>query len=168
MAIFVDEKSIQAAVRAELPDARWQRCTVHFQRNVLAHVPSEQMKDVAADLKAVFAVGKDETARRLAGEFIQRHGKTYPKAVETLQGGLDDVLRYLHFPSSHYRLIRTTNPLERLFREVKRRTRVVGVFPNETSAVSLATTVMLCVTEPWSLRRYMDMTPLEAMNSNPQ
>ncbi len=168
LVISDDHKSIQAAVRAELSDALWQRCVVHFQRNVLAHVPSKQMKSVAADLKAVFAVGKEETARRLAREFIEQHGKTYPKAIETLQGGLDDVLTYLQFPSSHYRLIRTTNPLERLFREVKRRTRVVGVFPNETSAVSLATTVMLRVTERRRLRRYMEMTPLEAMNSSPR
>jgi putative transposase len=94
-----DHKSIQAAVRAEPPDALWQRCTVHFQRNVLAHAPSQQMKSVAEDLKAVFAVGKDETARRLARQFIDRQGKAYPKAIETLQGGLDDVLTYLHFPA---------------------------------------------------------------------
>lgn len=74
----------------------------------------------------------------------------------------------MRFPSSHHNFIRTTNGLERLFREVKRRTRVVGVFPGEKSAVSLSTTVMLRATEDWALRKYMDMEPLKALNSNPQ
>ena len=83
-------------------------------------------------------------------------------------GSIEDALCYMRFPSSHHNFIRTTNGLERLFREVKRRTRVVGVFPGEKSAVSLSTMVMLRATEDWALRRYMDMEPLQALNSNPQ
>ena len=168
LVISDDHSAIQAAVGAELPGAQWQRCVVHFTRNILARVARSEMKAVAEDLKPIFAVAKESTARRLAEEFAQRHRKVFPKAVETLEQGLDDALTYLAFPSSHYRFIRTTNPLERLFKEVKRRTRVVGVFPGEESAVSLCTAVLLRTTEAWSLRRYMDMEPLNAMNSNPQ
>jgi putative transposase len=74
----------------------------------------------------------------------------------------------MRFLSSHHIFIRSTNGLERLFREVKRRARVVGVFPGEKSAVSLSATVTLRATEEWALRKYMDMEPLKAMNSNPQ
>ncbi len=83
--------------------------------------------------------------------------------METLARGLDDALTYLHFPGPHHRLIRTTNMLERLFRELKRRTRVVGVFPNEASALDLATAVILRASEDWALRRYLDMSPLKAV-----
>ncbi len=95
----------------------------------------------------------------------ERYEKLYPKAVASLARGLDEALTYTAFPSSHHRLIRTTNGLERTFREVKRRTRVVGVFPNEQSAATLATAVLLRVSEDWSERRYLDMAPLHALFS---
>jgi transposase-like protein len=79
-----------------------------------------------------------------------------------LQAGLDSALCYLDFPTSHHRLIRSTNGLERLFEEVKRRTRVVRIFPNETTACNLSTAVALRATEDWALRRYLDMEPYRA------
>lgn len=94
--------------------------------------------------------------------------KKFVKAVDVFRRGIADTLVYMKFPSSHHLLIRSTKGLERLFREVKRRTRVVGILPSEESAVNLSTAVMLRVTEEWALRRYMDMEPLKAMNSNPQ
>jgi len=148
---------------ASLPEARWQRCLAHFQRNVLAHVPISEAGEVAADFWAIFGVRREETARALAQAFQERYGRRYPRAVETLMRGLDDALTYLHFPGPHHRLIRTTNLLERLFRELKRRTQVVGVFPNQESALDLATAVILRASEDWALRRYMDMTPLKAL-----
>ena len=139
----------QDAVKVELPGAAWQRCTVHFQRNVLVHVPQAESKAVASDLKVIFQAARRETAEALAASFAERYGARYSKAVSTLTGGLDEALTYTTFPSSHHRLIRTTNGLERAFREVKRRTRVVGVFPNEQSAETLATAVLLRVSEDW-------------------
>ena len=161
-------ESIKAAVGTELPGAKWQRCVVHFERNILSHVPRQECKEVAADLGAIFAVSREETALGLAVAFSDRWRKRFPSAVKVFERGLDAALTYLQFPTSHHRLIRNTNLLERLNRETKRRTRVVGVFPNEKSALNLSTVVMLRATEDWSLRKYLDMAPLEAMEANTQ
>jgi transposase-like protein len=157
-----DHESIQAAVRTELPGVVWQRCIVHFMRNVLAKVPQSERAQVAADLKSIFLVNRGEDARALAAAFCGRWGKMFRGAVSTLESGLDAALSYLDFPSSHHRLIRTTNGLERLFEEVKRRTRVVRIFPSETCAANLSTAVALRASEDWALRRYLDMEPYRA------
>lgn len=119
-------------------------------------------------MKAIFQVQRETTAQSLASAFVEQYAKRYPKAVKVFAAGLVDALTYLQFPSSHYRLIRTTNGLERLFKEVKRRTRVIGVFPSEKSVASVVTAVVLRATEEWNFRKYLDMQPLKAMNSNPQ
>jgi putative transposase len=158
-----DHESIKTAVQVELPQAAWQRCVVHFERNVLAQVPQAESKAVASDLKVIFQAARRETAEQLAAAFKARYRERYPKAVAVLERGLADALVYTAFPSSHHKYLRTTNGLERLFREVKRRTRVVGVFPNERSAENLSTVVMLRVSEDWALRRYLNMAPLETL-----
>ncbi len=138
-----DHESIKAAVAGELPGVGWQRCVVHFERNVLSHVPASSMAEVAQDIKAVFKVRREKTARALAEEFVEHYGKRFPKAVAVFEAGVGDALSYLSFPGSHHARLRTTNMLERLFQEVKRRTRVVGIFPNEMSASTLATEIAL-------------------------
>jgi putative transposase len=164
-----DHEGIKAAVASELPGTEWQRCTVHFERNVLSHVPSTSMAEVAEDLKAIFKVRRLKTAETLTEEFVELYKKSYPKAVSVFEAGIEDALTYLSFPGSHHARIRTTNMLERLFKEVKRRTRVVGVFPNETSASTLATEIALRSSEEWALRRYLTMDALEALEKpNPQ
>jgi putative transposase len=164
-----DHEGIKKAVSGELPGAEWQRCVVHFERNVLAHVPSTSMAEVAQDLKAIFKVRRAKTARALAEEFVELYGKRFPKAISVFEAGIEDALSYLSFPGSHHTKLRTTNMLERLFKEVKRRTRVVGVFPNETSASTLATEIALRSSEEWALRRYLTMDALEtAEKPNPQ
>ncbi len=165
LVISDDHPSIRQAVMAELPGARWQRCVVHFMRNVLAHVPQSEQEGVAADLEEVFGAKRRGTAESLARGFVERYGERFKRAVEVFAQGLavalpesaklscgqthlrkQEALTYLDFPSGHQRHIKSTNMLERLFREVKRRTRVVGVFPNEESLANLATVVMLRVT----------------------
>jgi putative transposase len=164
-----DHEGIKAAVFGELPGADWQRCVVHFERNVLAHVPATSTGEVAEDLKAIFKVRREKTARALAEEFVELYAKRFPKAVSVFEVGIGDALSYLRFPGSHHARLRTTNMLERLFREVKRRTRVVGVFPNETSASTLATEIALRSSEQWALKRYLTMDTREAAeNPNPQ
>jgi putative transposase len=164
-----DHEGIKAAVSGELPGVEWQRCIVHFARNVLAHVPASAMGEVAEDLKAIFKVRREKTAKALVEEFIELYDKHYPKAVSVFEAGIGDTLTYLGYPGSHHARIRTTNVLERLFKEVKRRTRVVGVFPNETSAQTLATEVMLRSSEEWALKRYLSMDALETVEKpNPQ
>ena len=167
LVISDDHEALKSAVKVELPGAAWQRCVVHFERNILAHVPQTEVKAVAADLKVVFKAARRETAEGLAASFSERYSELYPKAVASLTRGLDEALTYTSFPSSHHRLIRTTNGLERVFREVKRRTRVVGVFPNEQSAETLATAVLLRVSEDWAERKYLDMDPLHALFHQP-
>ena len=161
-----DHEGIKAAVAGELPGAEWQRCTVHFERNVLAHVPASSMAQVAEDLKANFKVRRQQTARALAEEFVEHHGGLFPEAVSVFEAGISDALTY---PGSHHARIRTTNMLERLFKEVKRRTRMVGHFPNETSAATLATEIALRGSEEWALKCYLPMDALEeAEKSNTQ
>ena len=164
-----DHEGIKAAVAGELPGVDWQRCVVHFERNVLAHVPAHEMSEVAEDLKAIFKVRREKTARVLAEEFVEIYGGRFPKAVSVFEAGIDDALSYLSYPGSHHARIRTTNMLERLFKEVKRRTRVVGVFPSESSAATLATEIALRSSEEWALKRYLTMDALkEAEKPNPQ
>jgi putative transposase len=164
-----DHEGIKTAVFSELPGVDWQRCVVHFERNVLSHVARSSMEEVAHDLKAIFKVRREKSARALAEEFIGLYGKRFPRAVAVFEAGIDDALSYLSYPASHHARIRTTNMLERLFEEVKRRTRVVGVFPNETSAATLATEIVLRSSEEWALRRYLTMDALEAIGKpNPQ
>ena len=89
-----DHEGIKAAVAGELPGAEWQRCTVHFERNVLSHVPASSMAEVAQDIKAIFKVRREES---------------YPKAVSVFEAGIEDALTYLRYPGSHHARIRTTN-----------------------------------------------------------
>jgi putative transposase len=169
LVISDDHEGIKAAVFGELPGVDWQRCVVHFERNVLSHVPTSSMSEVAEDLKAIFKVRRRKSALALAEEFVELYEKRFPKAVSVFEAGIEDALTYLSCPGSHHARIRTTNMLERLFREVKRRTRVVGVFPNETSAATLATEIALRSSEQWALKRYLTMNALEAMEKpNPQ
>jgi len=164
-----DHEGIKAAVSGELPGVDWQRCVVHFERNVLAHVPASSMSEVAEDLKAIFKVRREKTAKALAEEFVELYAKRFPKAVSVFEVGIGDALSYLRYPGSHHARIGTTNMLERLFKEVKRRTRVVGVFPNETSASTLATEIALRRSEEWALKRYLTIDALEAVEKlNPQ
>jgi putative transposase len=121
-----DHEGIKTAVAGELPGIDWQRCAVHFQRNVLSHVPAFSMSEVAGDLSAIFKVRRHKTAEALAEEFVLLYKKSYPKAVSVFEAGIADALSYLSFPGSHHARIRSTNMLERLFKEIKRRTRVVG------------------------------------------
>jgi transposase-like protein len=164
-----DHEGIKAAVAGELPGVKWQRCIVHFERNVLAHVPASSTAEIAEDLKVIFKVRRQKSAWALAEEFVELHGKRFPKAVSVFEAGIEDALSYLSFPGSHHARIRSTNMLERLFKEVKRRTKVVGIFPNERSASILATEIALRSSEEWALKRYLTMDAFEAVGKpNPQ
>ena len=164
-----DHEGIKAAVAGELAGVDWQLCVVHFERNVLAHVPRSSMAEAAQDLKAIFKVRRRKTAEALVEEFVSLYEESYPKAVSVFEAGIEDALTYLRYPVSHHARIRTTNMLERLFEEVKRGTRAVGVFPNETSASTLATEIVLRSSEQWALKRYLAMDALEeAEKPNPQ
>jgi putative transposase len=93
-----DHEGIKAAVAGELPGVAWQRCVVHFERNVHSSVPASEMSEVAEDLKAVFKVRHEKTARALAEEFVELYSKRFPKAVAVFEAGIGDALTYLHYP----------------------------------------------------------------------
>ncbi len=108
-----DHEGIKAAVAGEMPGVEWQRCVVHFERNVLAHVPASEISEVAEDLSAIFKVRRQKTARELAKGFVELYGSRFPKAVSVFEAGIDDALSYLSFPGSHHARLRTTNMLEK-------------------------------------------------------
>ncbi|NOY52718.1 MAG: IS256 family transposase [Deltaproteobacteria bacterium] len=144
------------------PDALWQRCIVHFYRNVFSVVPKGKVKKVAAMLKAIHAQEDREEALRKAGSVVTKLTKMkLGRAASMVQERIEETLSYYHFPGEHWRQIRTNNPLERIMREIRRRTRVVGCFPDGQSALMLVAARLRHIAgTKWGTRRYMKMDPL--------
>lgn len=147
----------------DLPEASYQRCTVHFYRNVPAGVPKSRRAAVAAMLKAVHAMESREASEAKALAVAEElEGMRLGEAARVVRAGYAETLAYTAFPREHWRRIRTNNAIERLNREVRRRTRVVGTFPDGESALMLVTARLKYVTESeWGSRRYLDVTLLE-------
>jgi putative transposase len=149
---------LKEALAEVFPDADWQRCIVHFYRNVLTQVPRKRMREVALALKAIHGQENITAARAKAAEVVKTFGKLLPGAMKIITAGVEETLTYYHYPELHWVRIRTNNAMERLLREVRRRTRVVGAFPDGKSALMLATARVRWVSERrWSDRRYLDM-----------
>jgi transposase-like protein len=137
--------------------AAWQRCRVHLMRNVLARVPKASAEMVAAAIRTIFAqpdadhvrAQLDEVARMLQGQF--------PDVAAMLRDAAEDLLAFCGFPVAHWRKIWSTNPLERINGEIKRRTNVVGIFPNDPAIVRLVTAVLVETHDEWAVaeRRYL-------------
>ena len=159
-----------STVNAMLPDAGYQRCMVHFMRNVLSKVSHWHMKWAASALKAVFAMeSRGAALEKAEGVATEMEGKGLKAAAACLREGVEESTTYLsgEFPVEHRRRIRTNNMIERLNREIRRRTRVVGSFPDGRSALMLICARIRYVTaNRWSTRRYLDMSRLgDAMQS---
>lgn len=149
-------EGLKAAIAIVLQGAAWQRCKVHFYRNILAHVPQSRKGEVVSGLRTVFAQVSLVAAKRAASEFRATCGKTLAKALEIFDAGLDDALAFLAFPLEHHRQISSNNPIEHLNREIRRRTRSIGIFPNRESALRLITMILVEQSEDWMVeRRYM-------------
>jgi putative transposase len=144
------------------PEAAWQRCVVHWYRNVFTAVPKGKMKAVAAMLKAIHAQEDREAARRKASDVVQKlEGMKLGKAAQIVREGVEETLSYMAFPMEHWRQIRTNNPLERIMREIRRRTRVVGAFPDGRSALMLVAARLRHIAGTrWGTKRYLDMERL--------
>ena len=152
------------------PDARWQRCTVHWYRNIFSHVPATKMREVADMLKAIHASEDRAAADKKVEDVIAKlkDGKMW-KAAEMVAENAHETLTYYAFPSEHWRRIRTNNPLERLMKEIRRRTRVVGAFPDGKSCLNLAAARLRHIAgTTWSSKRYLDMTKLKEMEISNQ
>jgi putative transposase len=120
------------------PEAAWQRCVVHFYRNVFTAVPKGRAKEVAAMLKAIHAQEDRASAETKAQAVVEKlEAMRLGKAAALVRGGIGETLSYMAFPREHWRSLRTNNPLERVMRELRRRTRVVGSFPDGESALML-------------------------------
>ena len=129
--------------------AEWQRCKVHFYRNVLVHIGKRNQAEVSEAMKAVFVQRDEKSAQAKAAEVIRLFQHRFPKAMEILESGLDDVLSYLHYPAPHRTRISSTNPLERVNKEIRRRTRVVGIFPHRHACQRLIGMLLVEMHEDW-------------------
>ena len=160
---------LRAAAEQYFPDAGFQRCIVHFYRNVLAKVPHRMQQEVSQGLKAIHAQESAEEARIKATRLINKHKKGLPGAVAVLEAGLEDTLTYFQFPPRHRVRIRTNNPLERHIKEARHRTKAVGSFPDVNSARMLVTARFKWHQEKrWEKKRYLDIDLLyELKESQP-
>ena len=145
------------------PDARWQHYVVHWYRNAFSHVPTTKVREVSLMLKAIHAQENRAAARAKATEVIAKlKAMRLKKVADWLEETVDETLTYYAFPDEHWRRIRTNNPLERIMREIRRRTRVVGAFPDGQSALNLAAARLRHIAgTKWSTRRYMNMQLLK-------
>jgi putative transposase len=147
------------------PKTRWQRCVVHFYRNVFTAVPKGKVKEVAAMLKAIHAQEDRKEAVKKAAIVVKKlQSMKLGKAAGTVKEGIEETFSYYWFPREHWRRIRTNNPLERIMREIRRRTRVVGSFPDGNSALMLVAARLRHIAGTrWSTRMYMKMDRLEEL-----
>jgi transposase-like protein len=152
------------------PEADWQRCTVHFYRNVFSHVPRNKTRDVAAMLKAIHAQESREAAETKAANVVdQLRALRLGKAAELVESKISETLTYYAYPSTHWIKLRTNNPMERIMREIRRRTRVVGAFPDGESAVMLVGARLRHVASTsWGTRKYMSMDWLKQQDLETQ
>ena len=142
----------------------WQRCTVHFLRESLGHVRKDQQGMVAALLRPLFNADGSDAARELAGDALERLSKPLPKVAALLEEAEEDLLAFYSFPADHWAKLRSTNPLERVNREIGRRTDVVGIFPNDRALIRLAASVVIEQNDEWLVgRRYLSNHSLEAV-----
>jgi putative transposase len=144
------------------PQAAWQRCCVHWYRNIFSHVPNTKVKEVAAMLKAIHAQEDRPAAEQKAQLVVEKlRSMKLRKAAEMVADGVAETMSYYAFPRVHWRQLRTNNPMERIMREIRRRTRVVGSFPDGHSALMLAAARLRHIAgSKWGLRRYMNMEHL--------
>jgi putative transposase len=153
---------LAAAARQALPEAQLQRCTVHITRNVLAKAPWRLRGRLAKETSAIFEAPTPKEARARLEALKAGLGKQVPEAMECLDDGFAAATQFFAFPKAHWKRLRSTNGLERLHGEVKRRIRSVGAFPDRASALRLITAVALEVTGVWDDRRYLDMSLLSS------
>ena len=168
-------EGLKKAITTCFSGSSWQRCRVHFIRNLLARIPKAESDFVAAAFRSIFALNTAEQVRARWDEVADMLTGRFPKAAELMNDANTDVLAFTAFPDSHWRKIWSNNPLERLNKEIKRRTNVIGIFPNDRAAIRLIGAVLSDQHEEWAIaRRYMSnnsMADLAAMcdtTSQPQ
>ena len=161
-------EGLRQAIAKVLLGASWQRCRVHFMRNLLAHVPKGMQQMVAALVRTIFAQPDQASAKAQLGKVAESLEVRFPKAAQMLLDAEEDILAYMAFPTEHWRQIHSTNPLERLNREISRRTDVVGIFPNRQSLIRLVGAVMHEQQDEWDVasRRYFSRESMAKVLGN--
>jgi putative transposase len=155
---------LKAAIARHFQGASWQRCQVHFGRDLLKTVAYKHRKQLAADLKEIWAATTPPTARATAARVADAWRGTHPKIADAIDESVEECLAVLHFPAGHRQFLRTNNALERFNQEIKRRTRVVRIFPNEQSCLRLVNALCVETSEVWMTnRRFLDMDALSEM-----
>lgn len=155
------------AVGEVFAGAVWQRCKVHFSRNVVDHAPRALKKKLAGAIQTIFTQESKEEAQAAFLAVFEQYGKLCGKAMEILENGLEDALAFMSFPQEHWRKISSTNPIERINEEIRRRTRVIGIFPSVASALRLIGMLLLEQTECWhSDKRFMKAESMLSLYAN--
>jgi len=157
---------LMESIAEVFPDADWQRCAVHFYRNVFSHVPRGKMREVAAMLKAIHAQESREAAESKSKDVIKKlKAMKLRAAAELVEKSIHETFAYYAYPPQHWLKIKTNNPMERLLKEARRRTKVVGAFPDGNSALMLVAARLRHVSSTtWGTRKYMNMNLLNEMD----
>jgi len=158
-------EGLKEAIRKVLGGSSWQRCRVHFMRNLLSQVPKSAQPMVAALVRTIFAQPDKAAAHAQLADVVERLRQRFPKAAHMLAEAEEEILAYMAFPSEHWRQLHSTNPLERLMREIGRRTDVVGIFPNRASLIRLAGAVLVEQQDEWTAapRRYFSQESMKKL-----
>jgi transposase-like protein len=160
---------LKAAIESVFVGAAWQRCRVHFMRNVLSRVPKASAEMVAAAIRTIFAQPDAAHVRSQLDEITTMLAGQFPDVAAMLSDAAEDLLAFTHFPQAHWKKIWSTNPLERLNGEIKRRTNVVGVFPNDAAVARLVTAVVVETHDEWAVaeRRYLSEESMAKLYTEP-
>jgi putative transposase len=161
---------LKKAIARVFQGAGWQRCKVHLMRNLLAHVPKSHKEMIAATVRTVFAQPDPESTRIQLRQVVGMLEARYPAAAEALAEAETDVTSYAEFPKAHWRKIASTNPLERVNKEIKRRSNVVGIFPDDASVLRLVGAVLAEVHDDWQTadRRYLSEGSMKLIGQQPK
>jgi len=154
--LFISDahEGLKAARTAVFPSVPWQRCQFHLQQNAQAYVPKQTMKkEVAHCIRSIFTAPSEEEAKRLLDQLLARYEKSAPRLVAWAETNIPEGLTAFQFPADHWRRIRTSNPVERTNKEIRRRTRVATIFPNEDSCLRLVSAVLMEISEEWETGR---------------
>jgi transposase-like protein len=158
-------EGLRAAIRKNLQGASWQRCRVHYVRNLLSTVPKGSTEMVAAAFRSIFALTTVDDVKARWDEVADTLTDRFPKAAELMNATKTDVLAFTAFPREHWRQIWSNNPLERLNKEIRRRTNVVGIFPNDPAVIRLVGAVLSDQHDEWAIaRRYFSEASMAKLN----
>jgi putative transposase len=168
LVISDSHQGLKGAIAAVIQGAGWQRCRTHFMRNVLCLVPKGTQQMVAATIRTVFVQPDAATAREQWRRVADQLRPRFPRVAQLLDDAEDEVLAYLSFPQEHWRQVWSNNPQERLNKEVKRRTDVVGIFPNDRAVIRLVGAILAEQNDEWQIaRRYFSAESLAKLGTSP-